>query len=225
MRQVLAWSLLWRCAAVVVATNGTAPRCGQCSEGPRVHASSALDAFAMGALASLVYVSEWSNMSRSFEVASKPLSPRMPLLMRWRERFRWVECVARRARRTPHPAGVMLGFPALRDGSSYRDGRLPSRGVEAACAKPFERRWSLAYFFGEWYEPGPAKTKWHATTCLVARGSDGAVAVAFMGSSDARHAVTNLQLLQDHGARGEGRTLRGAQGPNRVLHCHFNSYV
>jgi hypothetical protein len=75
---------------------------------------------------------------------------------------------------------------------------------------PFTRRVELAYLFRDWFEPGPYRTRWHATVGLLARTDDGGLAFTFMGSADARHAVTNLQLLQDHD--GEGRTARGMRG-------------
>jgi pimeloyl-ACP methyl ester carboxylesterase len=67
----------------------------------------------------------------------------------------------------------------------------------------------LEYLFRDWYEPGPARTKWHATVAIVGRTDDGGFAAAFMGSADARHAVTNLQLLERERGAGSGRTLRG----------------
>ena len=54
--------------------------------------------------------------------------------------------------------------------------------------------------------------RWHSTTALVARGDAGAVAVAFMGSADMRHAITNVQIMETHEKRGGGKTARRARG-------------
>ena len=190
-------------AAVSKAANGTL--CRQCSRSSRLHASRALDEFAMGALASLVYNDEWVNVSRSVTVGSAPVGGERhhPWLMRLRERARWARCVLRRGALAPRPPGGHPSARVLRVPDETTRTRVPE-----ACPGVFERRWTVEYLFRDWYEPGPAKTRWHATTALVAKSPSGAVAVAFMGSSDARHAVTNLQLLANHGD-DEGRTLRG----------------
>ena len=58
----------------------------------------------------------------------------------------------------------------------------------------------------------PGGIRWHSTTALVARGDAGAVAVAFMGSADMRHAITNVQIMETHEKRGGGKTARGMRG-------------
>ena len=198
----LAWCALVSAArAAAPPTNGTL--CPQCAGKPRGHASRALDEFAMGALASLVYHESWANVSRSFAVSAAAAGGALPWRVRLRERARWLRCVARHARDRAAPPGAHPSAKVLRP-------RSPAAG-RAPCPAPATRRWALEYVFRDWHEPGPARTKWHATTALVASSPEGHVAVAFAGSADARHAVTNLQLLARHGD-GEGRTLIGMRG-------------
>ena len=116
---------------------------------------------------------------------------------------RWAGARRERLRAAPRVPGVQSAF-------------LPPHGtiqkLGADCAPPFHRRWQPTYYFTDWSEPGPGGIRWHSTTALVARGDAGAVAVAFMGSADMRHAITNVQIMETHEKRGGGKTARGMRG-------------
>jgi len=184
--------------------NGTA-LCHQCrrpSQG--VDAMNSLDATAMAALASLVYVTGWTNRTARIDIRAQSAKSARAWRSGWAaERARWARCAARAARAAPRMPGVQGAF-------------LPPSGtiqkLGADCAPPFHRRWQPLYYFTDWSEPGPGGIRWHSTTALVARGDAGAVAVAFMGSSDMRHAITNVQIMETHEKRGHGKTARGMRG-------------
>jgi hypothetical protein len=180
--------------------------CHQCRHagGQGVDAMNSLDATAMAALASLVYVSGWKNRTLPIEIRAYSSKSKHAWRSGWAaERARWAKCAARAARAAPRVPGVQSAF-------------LPPHGtiqkLGADCAPPFHRRWQPTYYFTDWSEPGPGGIRWHSTTALVARGDAGAVAVAFMGSADMRHAITNVQIMETHEKRGGGKTARGMRG-------------
>lgn len=111
----------------------------------------------------------------------------------WDEATRWATCVADAASQTPLPPGGR--YPRMTNRTTVR----------ARCDRYAHRKWELKWWLHGWFESGPAATRWHSTNALVAARPD-AVAVAFRGSTDVRHAVTNIQpLTQD----SEGKTLHG----------------
>ncbi|KAJ8612256.1 hypothetical protein CTAYLR_002900 [Chrysophaeum taylorii] len=211
VRGALVLALLWRLTGGQFGRRKRVPEgmqsmeCRQCaSKGKERGAWGSLEAFAMAALAALAY-EPWERVNgvpRLFEVNASVRSTARRW-SRWRhfalEGSRWSRCAWRATRRVVQPPGSR--WPRL---VNYTRG---GGGGAKHCDAPGHRVWRLAWWLHSWYENGPASTRWHSTNALVATNpGDGTIAVAFRGSTDARHAVTNVQpLTRDE----EGRTLHG----------------
>lgn len=113
--------------------------------------------------------------------------------MRGWARCAWRRIERERARNTP-PGGR---WPRMLDAAYF----FPPR-KRHSCSLPGHRVWTMSQWLHGWYEKGPVSTRWHSTNVLVAV-SQNTVAIAFRGSTDARHAVTNIQPLtrDDEGLR------------------------
>lgn len=205
---MITWAVLWLLVAARawppwkrrVAPSGEA--CDACVSGRRrlrgaAEAWRSTEAFSMAVLAQLAYEA-WEDRGKeaslplSFEVNAslgEGLSWRRRLLHWADEGGRWARCVWEY--RPPAPPGGRLPRPA-----NYTQSR------RSGCVRPGHRRWRSRQFFYGWYESGPASTRWHSTCVLVAL-AEGFVALAFRGSTDARHAITNVQPLtrDDEGLR------------------------
>ena len=180
--------------------------CHQCRHagGQGVDAMNSLDATAMAALASLSLCERLEEPDATHRNTGLLVQIETRVAVRLGGGTSAVgEGAARAARAAPRVPGVQSAF-------------LPPHGtiqkLGADCAPPFHRRWQPTYYFTDWSEPGPGGIRWHSTTALVARGDAGAVAVAFMGSADMRHAITNVQIMETHEKRGGGKTARGMRG-------------
>ena len=87
--------------------------CHQCRHagGQGVDAMNSLDATAMAALASLVYVSGWKNRTLPIEIRAYSSKSKHAWRSGWAaERARWAKCAARAARAAPRVPGVQSAF-------------------------------------------------------------------------------------------------------------------
>ena len=179
--------------------------CHQCRHagGQGVDAMNSLDATAMAALASLVYVSGWKNRTLPIEIRAYSSKSKHAWRSGWAAERRGGRS-ARRERR--EPLLESLGSNPL---SCHPMAR--SKNLGRTVPRRSTGRWQPTLFYGL-VRTGPWGIRWHSTTALVARGDAGAVAVAFMGSADMRHAITNVQIMETHEKRGGGKTARGMRG-------------
>ncbi|KAJ1444480.1 hypothetical protein M885DRAFT_552835 [Pelagophyceae sp. CCMP2097] len=189
--------------------------CQKCSETrPSVRAVRNLaDDYGMAMLSQLAYVAwhrEPANVSAgTFDVHARVLHGPGDRQLRLRAAEalarggRRAACMLRRAAKTPQIPGLEARWPT----------RPSARATSGhACGGP--KRWRLVWWFHDWFEPGPARTKWHATNVLLAESLDGEdVAVVFRGSYGAASVVTNLQTLSRPDRAADrahgGRSLRG----------------
>lgn len=195
---------------------GACPAC--LSSRKRLRASEAwqwIEAFGMASLAQLAY-ERWElfNGLAEFEVngsLARSVGCRAKLRHAVDEHAKWASCIWSSSRSQPQPPGGR--WPRL---SNYTT-TLPAR-----CSAPGHRVWRLSRWFYGWYESGPASTRWHSTNALVA-ASDGALAIAFRGSTDMRHAVTNVQVLtrDEEGLRSLHGMRRAFERVNRGQEISF----
>lgn len=195
---------------------GTCPACFTSRK--QLRASEAwrwIEAFGMASLAQLAY-ERWElfNGLAEFEVngsLARTVGSRAKLRHAVDEHAMWARCVWASSRSHWQPPGGR--WPRL---SNY------TTTSPARCSAPGHRVWRLSRWFYGWYESGPASTRWHSTNALVA-ASDGALAIAFRGSTDVRHAITNIQLLtrDEEGLRSLHGMRRAFERVNRGREISF----